>query len=469
MTPDDPTATVFDSKTESFGLAWEGKVDALREIDAPCAGALMLCAEESLDLEVTENLIIEGDNLDALKLLRGSSRELALGSSRELPLDTYREQVRLIYIDPPYNTGNDFVYDDKFRQRANASDASGSYHSRWLSMIYPRLALARDLLRQDGLIAISIDDNEAHHLRCLLDEIFGRESFIGQICIVSNPRGRQSGAIATTHEYLVAYARDPDRCVIEGEQLSSRQLADYKHTTDDGRRYRLRGLRHRGNASRRADRPRMYFPLFVDPRTRRVSLERTPEFSVEVLPRKSTGEDSRWEWGVHTARDRVDRLEAVFVERRQEWDVHQREFLVDASGRPRRRKWTSVWDEKEINYQNGRSELKALFGSSPFDYPKPLRLLRKLIDGATSSGDIVLDFFAGSGTTGHAVLEQNAEDGAARRYILVQAPVATNGGEFATIADITRARLRAARVGIIERRDRLSDLDLGFRALRVAY
>lgn len=451
MNSDEMTASACDHETETFGLSWEGRADALREVDVRCTAALVACPEESLDFDSSENLIIEGDNLDALKLLR----------------ETRRETVRLIYIDPPYNTGNDFVYDDGSRCRGSLAVAAGSSHSRWLSMIYPRLVLARDLLCEEGLIAISIDDNEVHHLRCVLDEIFGRDSFIGQVCVVSNPRGRQPLAIATTHEYLVAYARDPKRCVIKGERLRGRQLAEYKHLGDDGRRYRLRGLRHRGHASRRIDRPRMYFPIFVDPQTRRVSLERTAEFSVEVLPRKSTGEDSRWEWSSDTVRQRVDRLEAVFVARRQEWDVHQREFLVDESGLPRRRKWTSVWDEKEINYQSGLSELKALLGTSPFDYPKPLHLLRKLIDGATSSGDVVLDFFAGSGTTGHAVLEQNAADGADRHFILVQAPEATGGGEFATIADITRARLRKAAGVIAERGDGAAAVDRGFRALRV--
>jgi adenine-specific DNA-methyltransferase len=203
----------------------------------------------------------------------------------------------------------------------------------------------------------------------------------------------------------------------------------------------------------------MYFPLFVDPQTKQVSLERTDIFTEEVLPRKSTGEDGRWEWGPETVRQRLDRLEGVFIRGRSEWDVFQREFLEDDSGELRRIKWKSVWDEKEINYQNGKTELKRLFGESPFDYPKPTYLPKKLIEGITSGDDIIIDFFAGSGTTGESVLAQNAADGGERKYILVQLPESLSPdnkdekfasdycdklGKPRNIAELTKERLRRA-------------------------
>jgi adenine-specific DNA-methyltransferase len=429
---------------ERYGMNWPGKAECFKTLQAPSLGTLRPCREESIGFDTTENLVIEGDNLEVLKLLQKS----------------YLGKVKMIYIDPPYNTGNDFIYPDNYSESLQTyleyteqvdaegkkfgtnTEADGRFHSKWLNMMYPRLYLARNLLREDGVIFVSIDDHEVDNLRKLCDEVFGEESFICQICVVSNPRGRQSEAVATTHEYILAASRNAEACQLQGQPLDDTQLAEYKHETSDGRKYRTRGLRHRGNASRRVDRPKMYFPIFVDPKSRRVSLERSPAFSVEVLPRKSTGEDGRWEWGPETVAERLERLEAVFISGREEWDIYQREFLSDSEGNSRNIKWKSVWDEKEINYQNGKAELKSLFGESPFEYPKPTYLLKKLVEGTAGEGDVVLDFFAGSGTTAHAVLELNRQDGGNRKFILVQLPEATDRKDFPTITDITKERVR---------------------------
>jgi len=429
---------------ERYGMHWPGKADCFRTIQAPSLGTLRPCREDSVEFDTTQNLIIEGDNLEVLKLLQKS----------------YLGKIKMIYIDPPYNTGKDFIYPDNYteslqtyleytgqvdadgRKFGTNTDTDGRFHSKWLNMMYPRLYLARNLLREDGVIFVSCDDNELDNLRKLLTDVFGDENFVGRICVISNPRGRQSEAIASTHEYLVSYARDIGSCALNGQPLSDEQVDTYEHEAADGRKYRLRGLRHRGNASRRIDRPAMFFPIYVNPATREASLETTHDFSIQVLPRKSTGEDGRWEWG----RERVERdiqlLEGVLVKSRAEWDVCLREFVVDLDGKERTVKWKSVWDEKEINYQNGKSELKDLFGESPFEFPKPVHLLRKLEGGATSGDDIILDFFAGSGTTAHAVLDLNKQDGGNRKFVLVQLPEPTGREDYATIAEITKERVR---------------------------
>ncbi len=188
----------------------------------------------------------------------------------------------------------------------------------------------------------------------------------------------------------------------------------------------------------------MYYPLFVNPDSREVSMERTKQFCEEVLPRKSTGEDGRWEWGPDTARQRLSLLEGVLISGRDEWDVFQREFLEGADGDERTTKWKSVWDESSINYQNGKTELKSLFADAPFDFPKPTYLLRKIIEGCTDSDDLVMDFFGGSGTTAQSTFEVNVRDRNARRFVLVQLPEPTGSEEFPTISELTKERLRRA-------------------------
>lgn len=315
-----------------------------------------------------------------------------------------------------------------------------------------------------------------------MNEIFGEENFLCQIAVQSNPRGKQSELVATSHEYLVGYSRSVDDVGLIGQALSEQQQEQYEYTLPNGRRYRIRGLRHRGNASRRIDRPNMYFPIYVDPESRKVSLERNSIFSEQVYPRKSTGEDGRWEWGPETARERLDRLEGVFISGRNEWDVYQREFIDDENGAIRSIKWKTIWNESEINYQNAKSEVATLFESSPFDFPKPVYLIRKIVEGATSERDTVMDFFAGSGTTAHAVMAQNAADGGSRNFILVQLPepldassktqevaakFCEENGRAANIAELTKERVRRA-AGYIKQSNPSFSGDAGFRVFKLA-
>lgn len=279
-------------EAEHFGLFWPGKREARRLAILPSKGTLVPASGEGIDEDNTRNIFIEGENLEVLKLLQKS----------------YAGRVKMIYIDPPYNTGNDFVYKDDFKEpleeylrRTGQADengkllttntkAGGRFHSNWLNMMYPRLVLARQFLREDGAIFVSIDDNEVHNLRTIISEIFGEENFIAQIIIQSNPRGRQSERfVATVHEYLLVFAKNSKECSLFGSSLTEDQLKEFKYEDQNGQKYRLLGLRQRGSASRRQDRPNMFYPLYVNPRNGKVTMEEDRQFSIEVLPKKSTG------------------------------------------------------------------------------------------------------------------------------------------------------------------------------------
>lgn len=344
--------------------------------------------------EKPEGLVVEGDNFEALQLLGR----------------TYFKSVDCIYIDPPYNTGgSEFVYKDSYEGAA------------WHALMSSSLKAAKELLRRQGAICVSIDDHEATGLKNLMDEIFGKRNFISQIVIKSNPRGRQSEhLVAGCHEYLLAYAEHIQSCGWSGTRLSPGRLREYKYLDDTGRRYRRLGLRARGAASLRSERPNLFYPIYVDPLTLGVSLTRTPTYTVEVIPKKSDGREGRWAWSKRKVSENNELLEACIVNGTRH-DIFVKDYLADS----KRTKHISVWDDKELNYQNGKTELKNLFGESPFPYAKPCRLIKSLISSFPADS-IVLDFFAGSGTTAQAVLDENRNQDANRSYILVEACSALN-------------------------------------------
>jgi adenine-specific DNA-methyltransferase len=402
------------AQESSLSLSWTGKADAAAAADLPSGRSLRKLSGLSAGDDQSGNLIIEGDNLDGLKLL----------------LPKYENRIRLIYIDPPYNTGNAFVFHDSYE------------HATWLNMMYPRLALARRLLADNGVIFISIDDNEADKLKLVMSELFGEANFLSQITVQSNPRGRQAERhFASVHEYLLVFARNAQKCNLLGAELTEEQSQEFDLADENGRRYRLLGLRQRGSHSLREDRPAMYFPIYVDPDTGSISLSPSKRHRAEVLPRKSTGQAGRWMWGHKRAKDNIDLLEARLIRGRNEWDIFVRDYFDDENGNSRRRKLKTIWDDKSLNYQNGKRELKQLLGKALVDYPKPTALLRKLIDLVEEKDALFMDFFAGSGTLGHAVLQSNAEDGGTRRFILMQQPEPTEDADFPTIADVCRERV----------------------------
>ncbi|EGT3587416.1 TPA: site-specific DNA-methyltransferase [Proteus mirabilis] len=384
---------------------------------------LKVVADKSLPLEgksasLDDNLIIHGDNLEALKAL----------------LPTHAGKVDCIFIDPPYNTGNEgWCYNDNVRsplmqewlkKSANPVDKEDmERHDKWLCMMWPRVSLLRELLSEYGAIFITIDDNEFNHLKILCDEVFGESNFISTIATKANPRGRQSDTyFATVHEYCLVYAKNKEYLELNGVALSDDKASDYKNSDDDGELWRELGLRQRGAASLREERPDMYFPIYVNPESGLVSLTEGNGYSECVVPQKADGRDGRWMWSPKKVKEEILRVYGRLVKGKDgkaRFDV----FIKDYKNRgdvERTEKPTTLWNEKAVNTELGGKLLKSILGKEVFKYPKPVGLLEKILQLATHKNSIILDSFAGSGTTAHAVLEANNSDEGNRKFILIE-------------------------------------------------
>lgn len=353
------------------------------------------------------------------------------------------------------------------------SESKGRFHSDWLSMMYPRLKLARSLLGPEGVFAASIDSHETHNLRKLCDEVFGEGNFIAEAIVVASPRGRQSDSfLAGVHDSLLVYARDRSSAVVGGRPLDDEQRGEFKLNDPELGPYRLLGLRQRGTASKRSDRPEMYFPIYVSPDGDHVSFQPHEDWA-EVLPRKSDGTDGRWAWG----KDRCERMKhllvARWIDRRGEFDIFTKDLLF-RGGVERVRKFKTVWDASSFDNQNGTQETKALLEGDFMSYPKAVALLREICFLGAPDGGVVVDLFAGSGTTAQAVLEVSATDGKQRTFVMVQMDEPLPDGSagrragYTTIADMSRDRIRRAGKKIKDASGVLAgDRDFGFRALKV--
>ncbi len=465
---------------DGYELRWVGKKEAYHTAFTKNRKILKPLKDDSKEWDTTGNILIKGDNLDALRILKHS----------------YFEQIKMIYIDPPYNTKSDeFVYNDDFTatqeetlEALGYSKESRDYvkniygaktHSGWLSFMYPRLLLARDLLRDDGVIFISIDDNEVAQLKILCDEIFSESNYVGQITVQSNPRGSQSSNFfATVDEYLLCYAKNIQGLSIRGYKKNEDD-SDYNFIDEKtNKKYRLLGLRQRGGAWKREDRPKMFYPIYVNPDNGEVSLTQDNTYSKESLPKRPTGEESRWTWGVETFEKEKHNLVGKKVNRDGEndfWDIFRKDFLENENGILKSSKPKTIWNDIEINYQNGRNDILNILGNSEiFNFPKPVFLLEKIIDMFEMKNEIILDFFAGSGTTAHAVMDLNAKDGSSRKFICVQWAEETSAKSearkagYGTIFDITRARIDKAGNKIAENENLISrNIDIGFRVFEV--
>ena len=374
------------------------------------------------------NTFLEGDNLEVMGALAPGS-------------------VDLVYADPPYNTGNVFAYADRFRDATHADPYAGR-HAAWVAMMRPRLVLVREVLAPHGAIFVSIDDNEVAHLRLLLDEVFGEANFLAQIVVNLNPKGRQLGnGFATDHEYVLAYARDVKLCAVDASSSESVNEDDFPHTSDDGRRFRYLPLRNTNKKFNPATAPTMHFPLWADPGSGRVA---TTEFagSVAISPVFGDGRPAVWRWSRPLIDERPGDLVCRTIRGREgeRADIFQLDWLHREGGR--RKKLRTIWHSEEIgSTDTAVAELKQLVGHV-FESPKPTGLLRRIL--ATMPTDaVVLDPFAGSGTTGHAVALANVADGGTRRCLSINSAEPTREGSnaqlagLATVADITRARLAA--------------------------
>lgn len=386
------------------------------------------------------NTLVEGDNLGVLDALR--SGELA-----DLPA-----AYDLIYLDPPYNTGNDFAYRDDFK--GAHGDGVAGRHAAWAAFMQPRLAAGHRVLAETGAIFISIDDHEVAHLRLLLDEIFGEANFLAQIVVNLNPKGRQLGrGFATFHEYVLVYAKDVTRCVLDASTTTTVVETDFPLETPDGRRYRRLPLRNTNKKFNPLSTPTLHFPVWGDPDTGRVATEPF-EGGVEIKPVFGDGTPAVWRWSRPRIDERPDDLECrrVRVPGGDRIDVSQRDWRHPDGGR--RKKLRTIWLSEEIgSTDTAVAELKELVGHV-FESPKPTGLLLRILDTMPADAR-VLDYFAGSGTTGHAVALANAADGGRRTCVSINSAEPTRAGSNAqragleTVSAITRARLLAVaeRVG----------------------
>lgn len=368
-------------------------------------------ANEGTPSNSTGNKIIHGDNLEALKSL----------------LPEYEGKVNCIYIDPPYNTGNEgWVYNDNVNdpkikkwlgQVVGKEGEDLSRHDKWLCMMYPRLKLLHRLLADDGVIFISIDDNEQAHLKLVMDEVFGTGKFIADIAVINNLKGRSDDKyVATAHEHLLLYRKGSFETY--GVPVPEEYIQEYKLSDDRGA-YRLQGLRKRGSNSKRSDRPNMFYPFYIDIASNSISLNRINDSDIEVFPRLSDGSDGCWRWGKETALARINDLVADVVKTRNEFDVFQKDYLTDG-GKGKRIKPKSFWMGSEFSSDSGTKTYKEIMLGEPFDYPKSVDLISYCLEQVANPNSIILDSFAGSGTTAHAVLKQNAQDGGNRKFILIE-------------------------------------------------
>lgn len=441
------------SETERYEFRWFGKSAAKRNAYTPSNATLMYDDVRSVNPNESENLIIEGENLEVLKLLS----------------ESYREQVKCIYIDPPYNTGKDFVYSDNYTEDKKPYweqtgvtengvkidtniDSDGRYHSNWLNMMYSRLLLSRTMLKPEGVIFISLDENEIHHLRKLCDEVFGEQNFISCITVVSNPRGRDYGGVAKMHEYIMVYIKSED------SEINDLNEPDKVFPfTDSISGYELRELRNRNIAFNSENRPNLYYPFYINPNNQdenglyEIGLE-PKEGWIELYPKESQGFKTVWRWGKPKALENIN-INIAGKEMEDEG------FQIVEKYRKKTKMARSVWWDKEDNTEKGTLLVKSLFdGKKVMDFPKPVEMIQKIIEMGTSpdSNDIILDFFGGSGTTAQAVMQQNQIDNGNRKFILVQLPEipeeksAAYKAGYRKISDITIERNKRAIAKIIE-------------------
>lgn len=450
--------SVMSERAERYQFTWPDKSKAILLANSPVNATLRPCREDSVDFDNTQNLYIEGDNLDVLKCLK----------------ETYLHKVKMIYIDPPYNTGNDFVYEDDFAQSseeylANSeqfdeqgnrmftnAESNGRFHTDWLNMIYPRLKVARDLLTDDGVIFISIDDNEEKNLRNICDEIFGAENRIETI-VWKNKYGAGAYTVGfiSVHEYVLCYSKKKISNITS--ELDEEGQAVYSKKDE---KYAIRG-------------GYMTQPLMTNSLGNRPNLMYPIEYKgVSIYPRK------QWVWSQERLQNAINNNEVEFnLQKDGTYSVRSKAYLRDENGKMRRGKPLSLMTGP-FN-QEGTKEIRSLFeGKSIFDFTKPTQLIKKFLSLQINDSDdtdfIVLDYFSGSATTAHAVMQLNSEDGGNRKFIMVQLPEKTDEKSeafkagYKNICEIGKERIRRAGKKIKEESPLTTqDLDTGFRVLKL--
>lgn len=456
------SGTLIDDKEERYQFTWPDKKKSILLANSPISATLRPCKEESVDFDNTQNLYIEGDNLDVLKLLQ----------------ETYLGKIKMIYIDPPYNTGNDFVYNDDFSQNSDEyiessgqyddqgnrlvqnTESNGRFHTDWLNMIYPRLKVSKDLLSDDGIIFISIDDNEQENLKKVCDEVFGSSNFIANFVRKNKAgSGHDSGKIAIEFDYILCYAKNYETNNINQELVDIDNDPKYRltdsHEKERGKYY-LRDLDYKGSYSEKMD-----YPIT------------TPDGTI-IYSGGQFGKPNTWRWSKDKFVWGLANDFIVFKKADAGWKVYIKQYqFVDNNGDFYQRKLPY---RALVEYMNGQgsTESNELLGNNVFSYPKTVEMLKYLINVAGNEKAIILDFFSGSATTAHAVMQLNAEDGGKRKFIMVQLPEkcdekseAFKAG-YKNICEIGKERIRRAGKKIIKESPLTTqNLDTGFRVLKL--
>lgn len=477
---------VIEAGQERYQMTWPDKRKAVALANSAISATLRPCKEESVDFDTTENLYIEGDNLDVLKLLR----------------ETYLDKIDVIYIDPPYNTGFSLIYKNNFFQDTNEFldhngeldeqgnllfqnlESNGRFHTNWLNMVYPRLKIAKDLLKPSGIIILTIDDYEINTLITVMNEIFGERNHLGTVVIKNNPSGRSTvKGFSVNHEYALFYSKS-DEASLGRLKHNDAQKSRYKEKDDTGF-FEWENFRKNGTDSDRGDRPKQFYPIVLNTKTKKLRIpqllwndklkkydivESLPDYEKLLYPISPVGQEKVWKYGIERAKTIIDDI--LIKETANGVELYRKKYFNEEGILPH-----TWWDKPEYSARdNGTRELTKIFGPTKiFDFPKaPEAVKDALVAANLMENGIVLDFFSGSATTAHAVMQLNAEDGGNRKFIMVQLPEkcdekseAYKAG-YKNICEIGKERIRRAGKKIKEESPLTTqDLDTGFRVLKL--
>ena len=477
---------VVEGTEERYQFTWPDKRAAIRLANAPTNKTLRPCREESVDFDNTENLYIEGDNLEVLKLLR----------------ENYLGKVKMIYIDPPYNTGTNLIYKNDFTSDLDSylqnsgqfdeqgnrlvlnAESNGRFHTDWLNMLYPRVKVAKDLLCDDGIIVLTIDDCEIETVTMIMNEVFGQSNHLATVIVRNNPSGRSTvKGFSINHEYALFYAKS-DSVVLGRMKHSDIQISRYKESDSIGY-YEWENFRKNGTDSDRKDRPKQFYPIILNVHTNKLRIpnldwdDKKKEYSIKetipsgeiiILPISSDNVNKVWKYGIERTASIIN--EILVKKQNGRYELYRKKYLNDEGSLPR-----TWWDKPSYSARdNGTRTLTNIFGPIKlFDFPKaPDAVKDSIIASNVKNNDIVLDFFSGSATTAHAVMQLNAEDGGNRRFIMVQLPEKTDEKSeaykagYKNICEIGKERIRRAGKKIKDEAGLMGQsLDIGFRVLKL--
>ena len=460
-----------ESGDEYYRFTWAGKAQARREAHKPSTGTLRPCIDESVDWDSTENLYIEGDNLEVLKLLQKS----------------YAGKIKVVYVDPPYNTGKDILYKNDYHDNLNAylrftnqiddygksvinnTDSQGRFHSNWLNMMYPLIRLSKNILTDDGFLICSIDHYEVHNLIKVCDDNFGEENRIGILAIVHKPEGRnQSKFFGESHEYMLFYAKKKKEANLKNVIIDDSRKGEY-NLIDDSGNYKLKNFIRLsdGKYSLRENKPNFYYPIYVSDGLDKLSCEALNDNYIAVYPITISGQERTWKTTMETCKERINSGDVIA--KRENGNIVIYEKLRESQVIK-----THWIDKKYHAYHFGTKVVDALLKAKTFDFPKSVDLIKDVIKLTTDKDDIIADIFSGSGTTAHSIYLQNLEDNQQRKHIQVQLPFPTDINSdaskagYKTISEIGKERIRRAAKKIAEEHpEKAKDLDLGFKVFKL--